>query len=377
MNRRTVFIIIAGALLIKISLFIFMVFFAPEAKFQPDSFDYLRSAQGLAEHGAFAVLDNGVLKYEILRTPGYPLFLGILHYIFRLPLEGVAFVQVLLTLLVAYITYKAVKEISRRGAFLSAAIVLLSPPVTIFSLQILADTLYLTLLTLFVWIFILYLKTSRLRFTAAAAALLALATYVRPVSFYFGLPAAAFIVYAGLRRSPLKGFLHALVFLTVVYALLGAWQLRNYLHSFGYVFTNIQNDYRTFPKFTSYAQINGFNYFTAAWHCFLSLTTRPGSLKYFHCPELTTVGKIFGYPFVVFWWVGLLAGLTKIKGNLYFQFLIFTISYFVVITVLVVGRSSGERYLVPIIPLIAIISAAGWVRIGEFLSQRKRIGSLQ
>jgi Ca2+/Na+ antiporter len=292
-------------------------------------------------------------------------------------LAGVIFLQLLLTLLVAYITYQAAGQINRSGAFLSAAIVLFSPPITIFSLQILADTLYLTLFTLFTWVFILYLTHKRVSLAIEAALLLALATYVRPVSFYFGLLLAVFIVYAGIRQSPVKGILHALAFLAVVYLLLGAWQFRNYLRFQAYVFTNIQNDYKAFPMFTSYALSQGFSYFTAAWHCLLSLLTRPGSLKYLHCPALTAIGKVFGYPFVVFWWVGLIAGLSKLKGNIYYQFIIFTIVYFVVVTILIVGRSSGERYLVPVIPLIAIISAAGWIRIREFLSRRSRILPLQ
>lgn len=160
-NKKLIIILIVIALLIKLSLFLFMVISIPEAKFQPDSTDYLNTASVLSSHGAFALNDNGVLKYELFRTPGYPFFLSALHYILRIPLTGVSFLQLLLTILVAFITYKAAFEINSKIALLSAIIVLFSPPITIYSLQILADTLYLTLISLFMLAFILYLKNKK------------------------------------------------------------------------------------------------------------------------------------------------------------------------------------------------------------------------
>jgi len=385
-NKKLILSVIIIALLIKISLFLFMLAFAPEGKFQPDSTDYLKTAQTIFSHGAFALNNDGVLQYELYRTPGYSFFLAVFHYMLKIPLGGIVFLQLLLTLLIAFVTYKAASEINENIAFLSAAIVLCSPPIAIFSLQILSDILYLTLISLFIWAFILWLKNKQLRPLMLSAVALALATYVRPVSYYFGYVAAAFIIYAHIRNKLWHGFLRALIFLIVVYGLLGIWQLRNYLHFHRYLFTVIQNDYSGFPVFKEYALNSSFsvkeaapvfNYINAAWRCFLSLTTRPGSLKYFHCQPLTVIGKIFGYPFVVFWWIGFVAGLGKLKGSIYYQFLMLTISYFVFVTIAVVARSSSERYFMPAIPLIAIISAAGWIRIRDFFSERKRIRSLQ
>jgi len=374
-NKKFVLTIIIIALLIKASLFLFMLIFAPEGKFQPDSTDYLNTAEVLARQGAFALEHNGALQYELLRTPGYPFFLAGLHYFLKIPLGGIALLQLLLTVLAAFITYQAALIINEKTAWLSAIIVLYSPAITIFSLQILADTLYLTLISLFMWAFILWLKNRELKLIILSGILLAFATYVRPVSFYLGWAMAVFIVYAHIRNRFWQTILQTLVFLIVVYGLLAIWQWRNYLHFHQFIFTNIQNNYSGLPIFKNYALNSGsfskaagpfLNYANAAWHCFLSLMTRPGSLKYFHCSTLTAIGKIFGYSFVVFWWVGFLVGLTKLRASIYYQLLIWVIAYFVIITIAVVARSSGARYLVPAIPIIAIISAAGWIRLKEF-----------
>jgi hypothetical protein len=93
--------------------------------------------------------------------------------------------------------------------------------------------------------------------------------------------------------------------------------------------------------------------------------TRPGTLKYLHCYPLAVAGKIFGYPFMVFWWIGFLVGLLKLKSNIFYQFIFLVIAYFVFLTIAVIASSCGERYLVPMVPLIAIISAAGWIRLKD------------
>lgn len=381
-NKKLILIVIIVALFIKISLFLYASIFSPQAKFLPDSTDYLKTAQMLAAQGVFAIDNEGVLKYELLRTPGYPIFLSLLHYVMKIPLEGVIFCQLLLTLLVAWITYKSASGINLKTAFLSAAIVLYSLPITVSSLLILPDILYLFLLSLFMFVFIRYIENKKAKLVIWSAILIALATYVRPISYYLCYAVAIFIIYANRREKFLKAIFHALLFLIIAYSLLGAWQLRNYWHFNRYIFTSIQNDYKAFPAFKNYALNNVsfiksvhpiFNYIHAAWHCFLSLTTRPGTLKYFHCDTLTAIGKVLGYFFVIFWWIGFLAGLTKLKQNIHYQFLLMIILYFVFVTIAVVARSSSERYLVPIIPLIAIISAGGWVKLkNTYIGQRDK-----
>ena len=123
-----------------------MSVFYPQGKFQADSLDYVNTGMMLVSHGVFAQDDNGALRYESRRTPGYSLFLGVLHTIMKIPLGGVILTQVVLTILAAFITYKTALEIDNKIALLSGTIVLYSPPITIFSLQILSFHSVITLL---------------------------------------------------------------------------------------------------------------------------------------------------------------------------------------------------------------------------------------
>ena len=371
-NKKIVFYIIIIAIFIKLFLFVFTVTFYAPGKFQPDSNDYINTGAMIVSQGVFAQEDNGLLRYESRRTPGYPLFLGVLGGILKIPLIGIIFLQMLLTIATAFITYKIAFEINEKIAFLSGLIVLYSPIITIASLQILTETLYLFLLSLFMFLFICYLKSKKTKLFIYSAIILVMATYVRPISYYLPMAVAVFILYVSIRDRVWKAIFHAVVFLLVSYSLLGIWQIRNYLHFHQYIFTHFQNIVNNYSPLHSYIRNNGSfinNLAPVLYYCdlfgrsFISLITEPGSLKYFHCHILTIIGKIFGYTFVIFWWIGFLIGLTKVKRNIHYQFIIFIILYFIFVTIFTAGLTSTERYRVPIVPFIAIIAAVGWVKL--------------
>ena len=381
-NRKYFIVIIAVALFLKLLLFVYASVYDPRIRFDNDSADYLNTGMMLVTHGVFAQEENQVLKYELNRTPGYPLFLGILHGILKIPLGGVIFVQVVLTLLAAWITYKAALEINPRTAMLAAIIVLYSQPIAIYSLMIMTEALYLLLISLFMLVFIRYLKKKESRLLLVSAILLALATYVRPVSYYLCAAIPLFIIYANIRDQFKKAILHAAVFLLIACGLLGVWQLRNYLVLHQNIFSSIiQGNQKKFGIFHSYAaNSDPFTqgmpplqyYLNVTWRCFLSLMTRPVSYKYFHSYPLTVAGKIIGYPFVVFWFTGFLIGLSKVMRNKHYQFLACVILYFICVTIGSDMWFSGERFRVPMIPFIAIISAAGWIALKDVLCKNEK-----
>jgi 4-amino-4-deoxy-L-arabinose transferase-like glycosyltransferase len=386
-NHKLAWAIIGAALFIKLFLFVYMSVYAPQGRILPDSHDYLNNAFMLASRGVFAQVIDGTLQYEFFRTPGYAVFLCLFHYLLKIPLFGIVFLQILLSGACAWIIYRAALEIDPDSALLSGIIVLISPAITTGALLILADTLYVFLLSLFIWLFIRYLKYLKTGLLVLAALFLALATYVRPVTYHFGLLAASFILYANFKRLAWRrAIVHAGIFLLVTYALLLIWQLRNYYHTQHFYFTTIQRDYKTFPNFDAYAkqrfpvgpgQPVFFSYFHEAWHDFLALMARPGTLKYLRSYPIRVACKIFGYPFVVFCWVGFLAGLSKLKASIIYQFIFLAILYFVFLTIAVIAASCGERYQIPIVPLFAMISAAGWIKIKDYLqSKNNRPGKI-
>ena len=372
MKKKYLIIIIGFAILIKAILFSFSIINDPQSKFVNDSYRYLNTGETIVSAGVFGTRDtNGIPKSDFFIAPVYPLFIGVLHQLLRIPLSGVILIQVMLTIFTAFIAYKAAIEIDPRLGFLTLVILLYSPVITILSLLILTESMFLLFITLFMFYFVKYLKTGKVKSVMLAALMFTIAVYVRPGPYFFGIAIAVFIIYANVTHDIKVAIFHALILLAVVYGLLGLWQIRNYLIFGKAVFSSILSvDTINSGLFHSYSRnhdpfTQGMSpihyYINVAWRCFLSLFTRPGSFKYFHCSPLTIIGKVIAYPWMVFWMTGFLIGITKIKRNIYYQFLFLIITCFACGTIIVMMWNVGERFSVPMIPFIAIISAHGWI----------------
>ena len=112
-DKKTLIYIIIVALAIKLFFFGYAAVNAPLAKISPDTPSYLEPGMMLVEKGLFATeRADGTLHYETVRTPGFPLFYGLLHGIMKLPDDGVVLVQVLLTVLAGIIVYFAAVKVS-------------------------------------------------------------------------------------------------------------------------------------------------------------------------------------------------------------------------------------------------------------------------
>jgi hypothetical protein len=384
-DNKRLFIILVTAILIKLFFFAFIATHLPKNKFEPDSVDYLGTAKTLYSQGAFLRTDNsGATQYETLRTPGYPVFLAILHYLINIPLDGIVFIQILLTIIVGLIVYKTANLIDSRLGILSAAIVLYDFPTLRFSLMLMTETLFLLLMATLLLSFTLYFKRGGLKYIIISALILAMATYVRPVSYYLGVAIVIFIVCAKIPGNFRKTLTHALIFLVIVYGLLGAWQIRNYRRSGTTAFATIASvNFQQFGLIKSYSANNyphaqGASpvpyYANLTLRSFLYLMTRPGSLKYVKpYPAMAIPGTVLSYLLMVFWLIGLITGISKIKKNVYYRFMLFVILYFVSVTIINVGLISSERYRVPMVPYIAIIASYGWISLLTLIKKKDAV----
>lgn len=411
-SRHRLFLVtVTIAIIIKLSLFAFAAVHAPQGKILPDSPTYLRLADTLTSRGAFAEQsDSGALVFETFRTPGYPAFLAIFHGLMRIPLDGIVLIQIAMTLLAAFITYKTAMQIDQRIAFLSAAIILLDPPITIFSLTILTESLFLLLISVFMFYFTLYLKcgTSLVKiqqseisnryceeavvrryadeaisllkmrnlYLIISALALTAAAYVRPVAYYLGFIMPIFIIYAVWRENFWKSLRHALIFIVIVYSIIGLWQVRNYARCHDLAFCGSdQYNLSSVGLFHSYARstdpyTKGMAplpyYISVSFRSLMSLMTRPGNFKYFGCETLNLGSFIFSYPWMVFWLSGLIYGVMKMGRNIYLQMMLFVALYFIITSIGGLMWGVSERLRVPIMPFIAIISAYGWLNMPSF-----------
>ena len=370
-KNRLFFSIIILALIIKLSLFAFAAINAPQGKMLPDSHSYLKLSDMLASKGVFATQDeNGTLTYDTWRTPGYPLFLVIFHSLIKIPLDGIVFLQIVMTLLAAFITYKTALLIEPKIAFLSAVIILFDPPITLFSLTILTEPLFLLLISIFMYLFTLYLKGKKTGYLILSAIVLAAATYVRPITYYLGFIIPFLIIYVKRRENFRKYIGHALIFVVVVYSLLGIWQVRNYVRCHDAGFCSAERfDLSNQGLFGSYARnadpyTKGMAplpyYISVSFRSLVSLITRPGNFKYFECEPLTIAGLIIGYPWMVFWLSGFIIGAMRMRRSIYIQFMLFATLYFIIASIGAQMWIMGTKLRVAMMPFIAIISAYGW-----------------
>lgn len=358
---------IAAAVLIKLLLFLYVTWWVPQAIFSYDSFSYIRDAQGWMD---FFHTPSAGLRHSFYRTPGYPFFLAIFYGGGGVSFWGVVFLQIALNILTAVVVYKAVIGLGRCLGLLSAAIVLLDLPTTIYSTMILTESLHLFVISLFLFTFIKYLDGRRMKWLVIASLFLGASVYIRPVGYYLGFAVAGFIVFFGQRKKIYISLVHAILSLLLVYGFLGIWEYQN-LKAFG-EFSLCNIDHVTVQMhglLLSYARENNpqlkqlppvVYYVSTIVRNFFSLMATPGSMRHYGSWALRIFGVSFGYLLVIFWWTGLIAGIFKDKKDVVYMFLMMVVLYFVCVTIVSVGWGATARFRVPMVSSLAILSARGW-----------------
>lgn len=186
-----------------------------------DTQSYLLPGRNLLLHGSFAA--NGLP--EILRTPGYPLFLALATLAGPI---AAALIQILLSVLSVVLVGRlafgvfATSRIAKTAAWIFA----FEPLSATYSILLLPETLFLFLFLVALDRIAGFLRGQSLRVLAPAGVALAAAAFVRPVTYYLPVALAAGLLVSQARVAGTRWKAPALLLLSVV-PLLAAWQLRN------------------------------------------------------------------------------------------------------------------------------------------------------
>jgi 4-amino-4-deoxy-L-arabinose transferase-like glycosyltransferase len=190
------------------------------AALSPDSPSYLAPALSLATEGSFKTAQQP----EIFRTPGYPAFLVASGFTGPLGYGITQIVQVLLDVLLIYLTFVlGVRLVSPTAGLWAAGFQACSLVAMLSSVKILSDGLFAFLMTAAILLLVRYFEERKLRRLIMAAAVIAAATYVRPVGFIF-VPIVAVVFLFQQRRIT-----RVAAFVLVFAALVAPWFVRNYL----------------------------------------------------------------------------------------------------------------------------------------------------
>ena len=242
--------------------------------------------------------------------------------------------------------------------------------------MLLTEALFLFLMSSFMFVFVLYLKQKEIKYLLFSAALLVMATYVRPAGYFLGVAVTLFILYALFQKNIKKGLIHAVLFFVLTYSFIGAWHVRNYYRRHEAIFCSINRasvDMHGLYKHYARAELSEREgmppipyYLNITARSLMSLMTGPGTLKNFNSRFLKVAGKVLGYPWMLFWLIGFLVGTVRRPNNFCYRFLLLVVVYFISVSVATTTVMAETRFRISMVPFLAIISAYGWMQIGSW-----------
>ncbi len=204
----------------------------PHVVVQVDSASYLNPALALLHDDRF-LHSIGGHQPEFVRTPGYPLFIALVYRVFGHSHAALLLTQALISTLTVFVVWRLGSRMWSVGVALLGSLLTIAEPLQWYSTgTILSESLATLLLVLVAAIGFRLFADERLRWQCAAllGLAIALATMVRPVTYYLPVVAAAFLVVTASRRhlSLRRTFqLIAALFLPLL-VIVGGWQLRNH-----------------------------------------------------------------------------------------------------------------------------------------------------
>jgi 4-amino-4-deoxy-L-arabinose transferase-like glycosyltransferase len=193
-----------------------------------DSFQYIDLAQGMRLIGEYR--SQTYEGMDLLRSPGYPLFLLLSLALGDGALNYVPLMQMLLVFLTAAFLYWTGLELgSKKAGFVAALLYLINPNAAFWSLMLLTETLTAFCLALSVWSAVKYWQAGRKGWLFLSGLGLSAGAITRPIVLPLAVLMAVLLVCLEWRGSrSAKKSLSALVVIVVgVFALVLPWQLRN------------------------------------------------------------------------------------------------------------------------------------------------------
>jgi 4-amino-4-deoxy-L-arabinose transferase-like glycosyltransferase len=205
----------------------------PRLLIQSDGAGYEQIARNVIEGNGYSM--DGAPPYtpDMLRTPGYPLFIIATYLAVGYRPEVVVLLQNVLSLITLYVAYRlAVRLFGSKEGLIAAALMSVDVGTIILANVTMTESLFMVLLVPATYCLFRGLDSPRgLAWMAAAGALLGLATLVRPVGVYLVLLLLPFVWWS--IRQPWRERLARALILLVTFALpLVPWSYRN-LRTFG------------------------------------------------------------------------------------------------------------------------------------------------
>ncbi|MEK6676827.1 MAG: glycosyltransferase family 39 protein [Planctomycetota bacterium] len=199
-----------------------------------DSQEYFRIAKNIAEQGYFSQSDQPPLQPDTWRTPGYPLLLSVLFLSFGPSSAAIILLQQALGILNAILVFRiAANSMSPKRAMIPAIVFLFEPYHLFYSLWIMSETWFVTILLLNWCLWIRILRSPKKVEIATCGALCGLLILIRPLAILVPVALTVGLIFRAMRKETAARSRFPL-YVCVLYAMscllvTGAWMARNHI----------------------------------------------------------------------------------------------------------------------------------------------------
>jgi 4-amino-4-deoxy-L-arabinose transferase-like glycosyltransferase len=174
MSHSQVFFVLFAAFAVRVGYV--LLFFAPAHLEAEDQLIYLSLAEAVSQGNWSALTPE--------RTPGYPLFLAGVFFIFGKEYFPLLILQALIDGLTCVLIGLLAFKIFRRGFVLAGMLAVFNLNMVVLSSMALTDSLFLFLFTMSLLLSVLYMLERKSAYFLASIVLLGVATMVRSASYY-------------------------------------------------------------------------------------------------------------------------------------------------------------------------------------------------
>ncbi|MCD6419670.1 MAG: glycosyltransferase family 39 protein [Synergistetes bacterium] len=232
--QRKLWVLVFIALILRLAFF-WLAYTHNQGFFvQPDTPSYVMPALNMIKYHLFSAGIYPDIKSEIIRTPGYPLFLAMVFLLFGLKIMPILLFQIAISLLAVVFVYKIAYLIGgERAGWWAGLIAAVNPSLIISTNKILTGTLYSVMLLAAIYLIISVLVCSKrgLSRLAFGFLILSLAAFVRPIGMYMGIVLVIVFLFWMFRNGfgLLKSLFYSLILLLIFVLPIVGWSYRNYV----------------------------------------------------------------------------------------------------------------------------------------------------
>ncbi len=221
--------IMMAAIIIRIVLFAALLFTQGQSSFvygpNGDAVEFVTIAENLKNHGEFSLSKEAPFLANDFRTPGMPVFLMLTGGAHGVYWPGVI-IQIIASLALILMIYFFTKRYFNENiAFIAAGLAALEPNMWYWPTQLIGESLFTVFLFGAIYCFVDYLESKRLSVLIGYAILLAIATYLRQISY----PLIFLLPLIGLLSIKKQRFTKMAIAVMMPLILLSPWFYRNHV----------------------------------------------------------------------------------------------------------------------------------------------------